>query len=151
MRRSVLFSFAIAWALGCGGYGYEARTTTITGAPMMTSGPGIGERELPRTLRSASERMAQQVCTHENRCGRGSVSECASATLPRVTEELTRWNCEPAAIRARLEECLAGIDELSCDAVLSNKERTICPANDECHDRMVKLISPGPELAKIWR
>jgi hypothetical protein len=152
MRRSVLFCIGIMGAIGCGGYGYETRSTTITGAPMITSGPALGEPELPRTLRSTSERVASEVCSHESRCGRGDdVSSCVDATVGRARTELSRWNCEPAAIRARLEECLAGLGEVACDVDLRSDRRPFCPANAACEDVSAQLTPPGPGLARIWR
>ena len=152
MRVAVLISFGVLGLIACGGYGYEARTTTITGAPMITSGPAAGESELSRTLGSTSQRVALEVCTHENRCGRGDVSECVDATLGRAREELTRWNCDPATTRARFEECLAGIDEVPCDVNLRTDRPNICPTTLTCGEvNAARLVSPGPELAKIFR
>jgi hypothetical protein len=151
MRRALLFSFAAVWAVACG-YGYEARTTTITGAPMITSGPAVGEPELPRTLSATSEAIALEVCKHENHCGRASVPSCVNATVPRARRELKRWVCEPAAIRARFEECLAGFNELSCEVdLIRTQKRPLCPPNIACGDVAAHLIPPGPALAEIWR
>ena len=152
MRAAMLFSFGVVGLFACGGYGYEARTTTITGAPMITSGPGAGEAELSRTLGSTSQRIALEVCNHENRCGRGDVSACVDATLGRAREELTRWNCDPATTRARLEECLAGIDEVPCEVNLRTDRANISPTTLTCGElNAARLISPGPALAEIWR
>lgn len=150
MRKTVLSSCAVVSAVACGGYGYEARTTTITGAPMITSGPALGEPELPRTLRSAAEAIALGVCQHENFCGRGDKS-CADATVKQARAELSRWNCEPAAIRARFEECLAGFEAQSCDVNLLTDPKPFCPINAACDDDMAQMIAPGPALGKIWR
>lgn len=153
MRRTSFLIITAAGAAACGGYGYEARTTTITGAPMITSGPGAGEAELPRTLRSTSQSVARAVCEHEQRCGRGrrgGVSSCVDATVSKARKELSQWNCEPAAVRARLEECLAGFDEVSCDVDLETQKRPLCPGNVACGENNAKLIDPGPALAKIW-
>lgn len=151
MKRTLFFSCGVAiLAMACG-YGYETRNNEIVGTTTITSGPGVGQRELPRTLRSTSESVAAQVCKHENRCGRGTVASCVDATTPRAQDELSRWNCDPAAIRARLEECLASFDDLSCDVDLSKEKRPLCKANVACGDRNAKLIPSGPELAKVWR
>lgn len=151
MRKAMLFSLAVVGATACGRYGYETRTTTITGAPMITSGPAIGEPELSRTLGRTSQRVALEVCTHENRCGRGDVPSCVDATLGRARQELIRWDCDPASTRARLEECLAGLDEVPCDVNLRTDRRILCPSNLTCGDSQVRLVAPGPELAEIWR
>lgn len=151
MRAAMLFSSAAFGAVACGGYGYEARTTTITGAPMITSGPAVGEPELSRTLAATSQRVALEVCKHENHCGRGDVPSCVDATIGRARQELTRWNCEPAAIRARLEECLAGFVDVSCEVDLRKDRLSFCPENVACENVQARLIDPGPELAKIMR
>lgn len=152
MRRAVLSSLAITAMMACG-YGYEARTTTITGASMVTSGPEVGERELSRSLTATSEQVATEICRHEQRCGRGDdVSACVDATVPRARAELMRWSCEPAAIRARLEECLAGLDEQPCVVRPTAQGRELCPRpNAACTDRPARVTSPGPALAEIWR
>jgi hypothetical protein len=151
MRRALLLSLAVVSMIACG-YGYEARTTTITGAPMITSGPGAGERELPRTLNATSQRVAQEVCKHEQRCGRSDdVSACVDATVGRARDELMRWNCAPAAIRARFEECLAGVNDEPCLVDLRTEDRKLCPRpNVDCMDYAAQVTPPGPELAKIW-
>ncbi len=151
MRAALLISFAATAAVACGGYGYEARTTTITGASMITSGPAVGERELSRTLSSTEHRLATAVCQRENHCGRGEVAPCVNATIGKARQELTSWDCQPAATRARLEECLAGIDEVACDVDIRKDRISFCPQNVACDDFKGRLISPGPELAKIWR
>lgn len=152
MMRRLLLSFAFAGTIACG-YGYETRSTTITGAPMITSGPLTGERELPRTLSATSEQVALGVCKHEQRCGRADdVSACVDATVPRARDELLGWNCEPAAIRARLEECLSGFDEQPCVVNLRTEARKFCPRpNAACTDRTARLVSPGEPLADVMR
>ncbi len=153
MRRATISSLAAVAMAACG-YGYETRTTTITGAPMITSGPGVGEPELPRTFRATSDRLAAEVCTHEQRCGRGSgsgVSECFDATAKSARAELMRWNCEPAATRARIEECLAGIDEQMCAVPLRTDPRPFCPPVEGCGDAEATLIPTGRALAEIWK
>jgi len=150
MRAALLFSVAAGGAIACG-HGREAGVTTITAAPIVTTGPAVGERELSRTLGSTSRRLATEVCGHEQRCGRGDAASCVDATIGRAREELTRWSCEPAAIRARLEECLAGIDEVSCDVDVRKDRLSFCPENVACENVQAKLIAPGPELAKVWR
>jgi hypothetical protein len=151
MRRALISSLAAALMAACG-YGYETRTTTITGAPMITSGPALGEPELPRTFRAASERLAGAVCMHEQRCGRGeAVPSCVSATAKRARNELMRWDCEPAAARARLEECLAGLDAQPCPVNLRTDTRQLCPPVVGCGDLEAKLIPPGRVLAKYWK
>jgi hypothetical protein len=150
MRRASLSIFGVVALIACGGHGYEARTTTITGAPMTTSGPGVGEPELPRTLSSTSRRLALAVCTHEARCGRDEVASCIDGALPAVRSELLRWDCEPAATRARLEECLAGFDALTCERDLKTADR-LCPVNAACGDFAGELVPPGRALADVWR
>ncbi len=150
MHRALIAGLAAVATAACG-HGNEARTTTITGAPMITSGPAVGEPELPRTFRAASERIAGGVCRHEQRCGRGeAVPKCVDDTASRARSELMRWNCEPAAARARLEECLVGFDAQSCDAALHASSRPLCPPVLGCGDAEAKLIDPGPALARIW-
>ncbi|HVJ92043.1 MAG TPA: DUF6184 family natural product biosynthesis lipoprotein [Labilithrix sp.] len=151
MRRAVFMSFVVAGATACGRHGNEARTTTITGATMITSGPGVGEPELLRTLDATSQRLASEVCVHQSRCGHADASSCIDATLPEARAQLMSWNCDPAAIRARLEECLAGINEQSCEVDMQREARDLCPGNVACRDRAAGLIDPGPELAKVWQ
>jgi hypothetical protein len=150
MKRTLLSSCALVSVVACGGYGYEARTTTITGAPMITSGPALGEQELPRTLRSSSERLALAVCQHESYCGRTD-KHCVDATVQQARQELSSWRCEPAAVRARFEECLVGFQSQSCDLNLRTDKQPYCAANAACTDDNARLIAPGPELAKIWQ
>ena len=149
MRRTFLFSCAIVSMAACGGKMSTApTTTTITSAPILTSGP-VAEHELPRTLSSTSAAIALAVCKHESRCGRGKLSTCIDATTPKARAELSRWSCEPAATRARYEECLVGFNDISCDVNLNTDKRPYCPRNAACgYDK--PLIDPGPPLEKIW-
>lgn len=149
MSRSALLAWLAASGLACG-YGYEMRSTAITGAPMLTSGPAVGEPELSRTIGDLSQRLATEVCRRELLCGNGTVdASCVNDTVERARRELTSWNCSPAATRARVEECLAGIDEESCELDLSTRAR-LCRANDAC-GVTAELISPGAALAEQVR
>jgi hypothetical protein len=146
MRQALLFSTAlILLASACG---YPRRSTEISGQTQLTSGPGIGEPELGRTIGTLSERLADEVCLHETRCGRPD-SACVADTVARASEQLSGWNCSPAAIRARIEECLAGIDEVSCDVDARAASR-LCPSNAACGQN-AELISPGRALAERAR
>lgn len=147
MRSTLFICGAIVLAVACGGYKNEARTTTITSATM--DGPPLSEQELPRTLRRTSEAIALGVCQHENYCGRTDDS-CVDATVKQARSELMLWNCEPAAIRARLEECLVGFEAQSCDVKLLSDRQPLCPANAACSDHMAEQIPPGAALAKLW-
>ncbi len=151
MRPTVVSACFVLGLVACGKYGYEARTTTITGAPMITSGPAKGEAELPRNLSSTARAVALSVCRHENHCGRGTITSCIDATVDRARTELASWNCEPAAIRARYEECLASFDALSCDVDPRAEKRALCPPTEGCGTVQARLISPGPQLEKIWK
>lgn len=145
MRRAVFVVVAFVFAAACTGVGREAGTTTITAAAAPTG------RDLPRSLRASSERIATEVCKHEEHCGRGTASTCINATTARAAKELRQWNCEPAAIRARFEECLVSFDSLGCDVVLRDDKRPLCPEEVDCDDHRARLIDPGPELEKIWQ
>jgi hypothetical protein len=132
MMNNVIFGAAVVSLAACG-YGYETRTTTITGAPMITSGPAVGEGDLSRTMSSISERLATEVCARQEKCGRATdATSCLNATIDKAKDELMRWDCSPAATRARIEECLAGIDEESCESDLTAPTRKICPPNVAC-------------------
>ena len=140
----------IASTVGCGGYGYETRSTEISGVTTITSGPGVGERELSRSTSAVSEQLALGVCAREARCGRAHSGACVTQMSARARVELSSWDCDPASIRARAEECLAGIDELTCELDLSSVDN-VCPANDTCARYDAELIAPGPALAGVWR
>ena len=91
-----------AWqlvAIAACGYGYETRTTTITGAPMITSGPGVGEAELPRTFR-VDVRSARRVCrtsrVRARRRGPGVLRRHSIA----CAGELMRWRSASPRPRA---------------------------------------------------
>src|SRR4051812_14091727 len=149
MRSILLVCSAMVLAAACGGYKNEARSTTLTSATMPNSAPPLADKELPRTLRATSDAIALGVCQHENHCGRTSES-CADATVKQARSELMRWDCEPAAIRARLEECLSGFEAQSCDVHLLTDRQPLCPPNAACTDHAAKLIPTGAALAKLW-
>lgn len=149
MRRAVVITLAVVSMVACGGYGNEARTTT-TGAPMITSGPPAGETELSRTVESTAQRLAIEVCNHEAKCGRAEMEQCLGATVSRARAQLASWRCDPAGVRARFEECLAGIDEQPCGIRLESEPRW-CPPNPVCGGARANLISPGRVIAEIWR
>jgi hypothetical protein len=144
MRQALLFVSAIV-ALAPIACGYRTRSTEV-GQTQLTSGPAAFEPELSRTISALSDRVAAEVCTHETRCGRSDAA-CVDATVARASEELSRWSCSPAATRARIEECLAGIDEASCEVDVRASNRSVCPANAAC-GRNAELVSPGRALAE---
>jgi hypothetical protein len=147
MRRALSVTFAFISIAACGTAGGEAGTATLTGATITSGG-----HDLPRNLSTSSDRIATEVCNHEEHCGRvGDVSACMDATARRATDELRRWNCQPAAIRARFEECLVSFDGVPCELDLRKERRPLCPENRACEDFTAHLVPPGPELAKIWR
>jgi hypothetical protein len=147
MRQALLFSSAalVLGPIACG-YGQQARSTEITGQAQITSGPVGSAPELSRLIAPLSERIAAEVCSHEKRCGHPDVA-CVDDTVARASEELSRWSCSPAAARARIEECLAGIDESSCEASVRSPHRAVCPGNAAC-GRNAELVSPGRALAE---
>jgi hypothetical protein len=143
MRHTMFIATALASALASGAcaHGSETQTTTITGAPMQTSGPAVGEPELSRRIGALSERIAHEVCSRELRCGRESPA-CVEDVVAKAQGELATWNCSPAAARTRIEECLAGIESESCELDLSAPGHKICSANAACGANAT-LVSPG--------
>jgi hypothetical protein len=132
-----------AAAIACGGGGTEARSSTT-----ITSGPGVGEPELSRSANAMSERLAFQLCLHEAECGRSQNQQCVDDTTAKARSELMSWDCDPASIRARAEECLASVRAESCSVDLKARAR-VCPVNDACTNRNARLESPGPALAEV--
>jgi hypothetical protein len=144
-KAMLLTALAASCAAACH-YGYEP-SKKISGVAMVTSGPWVGEPELSRKVSDLSTRLALEICSHEDHCGRAGGLECVNTAMVRSQDELSSWDCAPAAIRARLEECLAGVPTVSCDIDLRTSARATCPGNSEC-GRNADLISPGRELAR---
>lgn len=140
-RGTLIGTLAVAAAaIACGGP--RPAVTTVT------SGSWIGEPELSRSLSAVSERMAFQLCLHESNCGRPQSQACVEEHTAKARDEIMSWNCEPASIRARAEECLAALREESCSAELMTRRR-LCGVNDACPNRTADLIAPGPALADV--
>lgn len=137
----IVLAFASAGAaVACGGGANGASTTAIT------SGPGVGELELSRSASVMSERLAFQLCLHEANCGRAQTQACVEDNTTKARTELMSWDCDPASIRARAEECLAYVRAESCSVDLTTRRR-VCPVNDACANMNARLVSPGPALA----
>jgi hypothetical protein len=149
MRHILFISCAIVSVVACAGQRQQAGTTTITSAPVNTNREDPAVHRKAMKLSTSSEAIANGVCEHESHCGRAN-SDCLDATVKQARQELLRWNCEPAAVRARLEECLVGFQSESCDVRLNADRLPLCPPNEMCSDHEAKLIDPGPALAKIW-
>lgn len=149
--RAALLSFGVlAFALvACGRRGGQEATTTVTAAEV---GPPPTPSEVA-TLRlgATSERIAREVCEHEARCEHADLGGCFDVAFDRARSELMRWNCEPAATRARLKDCLAGIENQPCTVDLRTERESLCPVNVECDDQPGRLIAPGTVLPEAWQ
>jgi hypothetical protein len=112
-----------------------------------------GEVETPDPTTGAFvTRLAEEICAHEQRCGRDAkLSQCRRVVNARAGRTLLDRSCEPAARRARIEECLATIRTEPCPVDLAHFPTPFCPVNDDCPTTAEALIPPGPALAKIWR
>lgn len=146
MHRSgfiAIFASAAA-AAACGGQGARARsTTTVTSAAV--------ERDLsPPSTAAVVERLALAACLHEVRCGRPRGEDCMESARNKARAELASFRCEPAAARARVEECLASIPAETCELDVTMRTN-ICPVNEACDNVRADLVSPGAKLAEEWR
>ncbi|WP_146648721.1 DUF6184 family natural product biosynthesis lipoprotein [Labilithrix luteola] len=166
MRRvlviSVIGAISIVLASACAKPQVDPRTPEITSATMMTGGatrvetpsyeqPPYESSPVEPTRNDLAERMADGLCEHERACGRGSGSTaCVSRVTPRAHTELSKWNCSPAARRARVKDCLAAIRAETCELDMTRRA-TVCGPNSDCPSDTAHLQDPGPALAKIMR
>jgi hypothetical protein len=100
----------------------------------ITSGVTLTAADLRSgTGREVSARMATELCEREVKCGRlRSVDTCLAPKARKARAELTTWNCPPAAMRARVKDCIASIHEESCEAGDLTARPFICWGNVEC-------------------
>lgn len=146
-RVFVITSIAIAAACSaaCGGRGGSEATSTA----VLTS----ASVDDPRPL---DERIASALCEHEVECGRPQAAACISNTQTRVNNELSSWDCDPAARRASTEHCLSALRAESCNVDLVLRSN-VCPLNVACRNASTssedtsRLVAPGRALADIWR
>lgn len=130
MRRILVVSALLALSAACAHTSDRASTTTTTGADIPAA---------PLEIRPEL-RVSTAVCNRLEACGyigRSAVlqssAECVRAMGRRASVQMSRWDCTPAATRARFEECLTGFAEEPCTTIVDRATRgEMCRANTAC-------------------
>lgn len=166
MRRVLVISafgaISVVLASACAKPQSDPKTPELTSATIMADGttrvetpsyeqPPYESSPIEPTRAELAARMASDVCEHERACGRGSAStSCVDAVTPRARAELSKMNCSPAALRARVKDCLAGVRAETCELDMT-KRAVVCGPNADCPSDTAHLQAPGPALAEVFR
>lgn len=140
MRRLIVSSAILAVVAACAHSRDQSSysTTTITsGTPQGVRVTNVRENEPDPSLA-----LADEVCRREATCNRigtagarYTTEEACMADLGvRLPAQVASWNCEPAAARARFEECLASIRSERCETNLVARidRLPLCRPNAVC-------------------
>jgi hypothetical protein len=120
-----------------------------TGYAVTTTGAQVIGRDDPYAttmderrplMDGVARRLATAMCDREARCHGAAINqttvtrtaeECWNANLGHAQNEIGAWRCSPAAMRARVERCLASVGTEPCEHVLG-AGGAICARNAGC-------------------